>query len=211
MKKNQDSLVTIIDHPLALDILTKLRDTKTSQSDFKRLVPLASSILFYECMRNAKTNKVQVETPYAKTHGLELSNDFILVGILRAGLALLDGLVHFHPNAPVGHIGIYRDKEMKCTVEYFFRLPSPLENRTIILTDFALASGDTAFAAISRLKDYNVGPIKFLTLLATDVACKKLKVFKDLEIYTLAVEKLDEKNRCIPGMGDAGERIYGSI
>lgn len=211
-KKEMENRVHVLKHPLAMDILTQLRDVNTAKGEFKRLVPLAASILFYESMISGKMKKVSVETPYATTNSFVLDENFIFVGIMRAGLALLDGLIHVYPNAPVGHIGIYRDKQMNCTVEYFFRLPRPLENKTVILTDFALASGDTADAAISRLKDYKVGPIKLLTLLATENSIKRMiKKFSDVEIYTLSIEKLDDSNRCIPGMGDAGERIYGTI
>lgn len=212
MKTKSNSNTIVLNHPLAMDILSTLREVHTSKGEFKRLVPLAASLLFYESMKDAKVRKVQIESPYAQTHGYKICDDFIFVGILRAGLALLDGLIQIHPNAPVGHIGIYRDKEMECTVEYFFRLPQPLEKRTIILTDFALASGDTAFAAIARLNDYKVGPIKLLTLLATKKACKRIQdSFPNVQIYTLSLEDLDERNRCIPGMGDAGERIYGTL
>lgn len=208
MKKKN---VTIVDHPLAQDKLWHLRDKKTTPDNFRRLVNELSQILAYEVAREFKTKKVSVETPLQKTTGNKIIENIAIVPIMRAGQAMLDGMLELMPFCAVGHIGIYRDKFVNNTVEYYFRLPKGIENMRVAVLDPLLATGETAIAAISRLKEYHVGPISFVSLLVADSGLKKfVQAHPDVHVYTLSVEPgINKQGYVIPGLGDAGDRIYG--
>jgi len=203
----------VLKHPLALDKLTKLRDKNTQPEKFRRLVIELAEMLVIEATRDLKLKTVEVETPLAKTKGSKIAEKVTLVPIMRAGLAMLEGAHRVMANADVGHIGIYRDKFVKNTVEYYFRLPPNVKGHRILLLDPMLATGDTASAAIARLKDNSVGPIQFLCLLASKPGILRLK--KDhpvVQIWTLTVEpELNTHDYILPGVGDAGDRIYGTV
>lgn len=207
------SEVIEIKHPIAQDKLTRLRDKKTSPENFRRLVMELSDFLVVEALKDLKTKTVEVETPIAKTKGERIGEGITFVPIMRAGLALLEGAHRMVPGASVGHIGIYRDKMLKNTVEYFFRLPPKAKSSRILLLDPMLATGDTAIAALERIKEFQTGKIDLLCLLASKPGIANLhKVHPDVRIFTISVEpELNEKDYIVPGVGDAGDRIYGTL
>ena len=204
---------TILKHPLLQHNLTKLRDVRTPPVEFRRVMEQLSSLLAYEMTRDLEVSECGVETPLEKTTGLSVSDDIVIVSILRAGNGMLDGLLRMLPFSGVGHIGIYRDKFIGNTVEYYFRLPEKVKGKKILLTDPLIATGDTALAAIERLKEYEVGAIRFVSILASPQGVKKLKEnHPDVEIYTLSLEReLTDKGYILPGLGDAGDRLYGTV
>jgi uracil phosphoribosyltransferase len=208
-KKN----LTIVDHPLAQDKLWHLRNKRTPPDNFRRLVGELSHILAYEMTREFKTKMVKVETPIEKTANKKIIEEMALVPIMRAGQAMVDGMLDLMPSCAVGHIGIYRDKFINNTIEYYFRLPKGIENMRVAVLDPLLATGDTAIAAITRLKEYKVGPITFVSLLVADEGLKKfMKAHPDVHVFTLSVEpRINRDGYIAPGLGDAGDRIYGSL
>jgi uracil phosphoribosyltransferase len=205
--------VTIVNHPLAQDKLWHLRNRETPPQIFRRLVLELSQIMAYEITRDFKTNLVSVHTPFGNTKGPKISERLAIVPIMRAGQAMMEGMLEMLPFAAAGHIGIYRDKFVNNTVEYYFRLPKNIEGMRVAVLDPLLATGDTAIAAISRLKEYEVGPISFVTLLtAKDGLAKFHKVHPDVHVFTLSVEPtIGPTGYVLPGIGDAGDRLYGTF
>ncbi len=206
--------LTILEHPLVQDKLTQLRDRDTNPEHFRRLVVELSQFLMYEMARNLKTKEVQVTTPLQKTKGRRISERVTLLPIMRAGLAMLEGASKVMPSAAIGHIGIYRDKFVQdTTVEYYFRLPKDVEGQRVVVLDPMLATGETMVAALSRLKERKIGPVSLLTILASKAGLKKVTdAFPDVEVFTLSLESVLDKNGYIlPGVGDAGDRIYGTV
>lgn len=204
--------VNIINHPLVEHKLGFLRDKNTDSSEFRRIVAELSRFLAYEATKDLNTDFTEVETPIAKTKVNRIVDAPVVVSIMRAGNGMLDALLTALPFCSAGHIGIYRDKFINNTVEYYFKLPENVSSKKILLADPLLATGDTAVASIDRLKQYGVGEIKFLTILSCDVGIKRVHQFHpDVEIYTLGVEKeLNEKGYLVPGLGDAGDRLFGT-
>lgn len=202
----------VIEHPLLAHKLTTLRDKHTSSVAFRRILTEISSLLAYEVSRDLSTRLITVETPLATTQGHVVAEDVLLVSIMRAGNGMLDGFMQMITHARVGHIGIYRDKFINNTVEYYFRLPEGSAGQRAIVLDPLLATGATAAAAIDRLKEYHVGPTCFVCLLASPQGLGMMREYHpDVPIYTLAVEPdLDSKGYIRPGLGDAGERLYGA-
>ena len=172
-----------------------------------------SEFLAYEVTKDLKTSLIKVQTPMAKADGELISEKIILIPIMRAGSGMLEGMLRILPFAAVGHVGIYRDKFIKNTVEYYFRLPKNAKGKRVIMLDPLLATGDTACAAIDRLKQYEVGPIQYVCLLAAPQGLKKVQILHpDVEIYTLSIEKgLDKNGYILPGLGDAGDRLFGTV
>ncbi len=205
--------VKVIDHPLAQDKLWHLRDKRTTPDNFRRLIGEISQILAYEITRDLKTKGARVVTPIQATTGKKISEPMALVPIMRAGQAMLDGMLTLLPSCAVGHIGIYRDKFVNNTVEYYFRLPKGITGMRVAVLDPMLATGDTAIAAISRLKEYRVGPITFACILSAKKGINRLRaVHPDVEIFTLSIEPLlNSHGYIVPGLGDAGDRIYGTL
>ncbi len=198
-------------HPLLLHKLGHLRDKNTNSSDFRNLMTEISKLLAYEAMRDWKNIElVTVETPLSLSKVERMTNPPVAVAILRAGNGMLEGVLSMIPVASSGFIGIYRDKFIQNTVEYYFKLPKDVEGRTILLCDPLIATADTMIAAIDRLKSYHVGPIKVLSVLVSDHALKRLLHFHpDVKIYALNVEKeMTENGYLVPGLGDAGDRLY---
>ncbi len=202
----------IIDHPLAQDKLTRLRNKKTQPEGFRRLVMELAQILVLEATRDVALKDVDVETPLAKTTGKKLAEKLTLVPVMRAGLAMVEGALRILPSASVGHIGIYRDKFVRNTVEYYFRLPPDVKDTRVLVLDSMLATGDTACAALSRLKEYDVKHIDFLCILAARPGLGRMrKEHPDVRIFTLSEEpELNDQDFILPGVGDAGARIYGT-
>ncbi len=203
--------LVVLDHPLLRHKLGYLRDKNTSSAEFRELVKEISRILAFEVMRGwSDLRKVEIETPLAKTKVDRIRNAPVVVSIMRAGNGMLDAVLSMIPFASTGFIGIYRDKFIHSTVEYYFKMPSDVQGRMAILCDPLVATADTAIAAIDRLKSYEVGRIKILTILVSEVAVQKIgETHPDVEIYTLNVEnQMNELGYLVPGLGDAGDRLY---
>jgi uracil phosphoribosyltransferase len=198
-------------HPLLKHKLGYLRDKNTNSAEFRRLTYEISSILAYEAMSEWKDiEEVSVETPISATKVDRLSKSPVAVAILRAGNGMLDGVLNMIPTASSGFIGIYRDKFIQNTVEYYFKMPADVKGRDILLCDPLLATADTIIAAIDRLKSYHVGSIKVLAILASTVALERLENFHpDVKIFALNIEKeMTDNGYLVPGLGDAGDRLY---
>lgn len=205
------NLVTVVQHPLLKHKLGYLRDKNTSSSEFRELVKEISRILAHEVMRDWKEMRtVDIETPIAKTKVERIANPPVIVSIMRAGNGMLDAVLSMIPFASVGFIGIYRDKFIHTTVEYYFKMPADIKGKMAILCDPLVATADTMIAAIDRLKSYEVKEIKIITILASDFAIKKIHHFHpDVQILTLNVEtEINEVGYLVPGLGDAGDRLY---
>lgn len=203
----------IMDHPLILHKLTMLRDKHTGSKEFRELVKEISNLLAYEATRELSVEEIEVETPIQTTKGYALSGKKLgIVPILRAGLGMVDGMLDLLPAAKVGHIGLYRDPETLEPVEYYCKLPQDVQNREILVLDPMLATGGSAIAAIRFLKDYGCVNIKFICILAAPEGLEKLQeAHPDVDIYVAGVdETLNDHAYIIPGLGDAGDRLFGT-
>ncbi|MBL8446863.1 MAG: uracil phosphoribosyltransferase [Zoogloeaceae bacterium] len=205
--------VTVVDHPLLQHKLTMARDAATTTDNFRRLVREIASMLAYEVTRDLPTEKIRVTTPVAECEAPVISGKKLcLVSILRAGNGMLDGMIDLLPGARVGHIGLYRDPESLEAVEYYFKLPDDVEDRLVIVVDPMLATGNSASAALSRLKEAGVSSLKFVCLLAAPEGLAALgAAHPDVPITTAAVDDhLNDHGYIVPGLGDAGDRIFGT-
>jgi uracil phosphoribosyltransferase len=203
--------VHILTHPLLRHKLGYLRDKNTHSAEFRELTKEIGRILAYEVMRDwSSLDNVSIETPIAKAQVERITNPPVVTAILRAGNGMLDAVLSMIPFASAGFIGIYRDKFIHNTVEYYFKMPADVEGRTILLCDPLIATADTMVAAIDRLKSYRVGKIKILSILVSEHALERLSHFHpDVEIYALNIEKeMTESGYLEPGLGDAGDRLY---
>jgi uracil phosphoribosyltransferase len=203
----------LVSHPVVKHKLSILRDKKTSALSFRLIMEELSQLLAYEATRDLGTKSAKVETPLEVADTEMISEELLLVAIMRAGNGMLSGMLRILPFATVGHIGIYRDRFIKSTVEYYLRLPKNVEKKRVMILDPLLATGDTACAAIDRLKEYNVGAIRYVCLLAAPDGIKNLKArHPDVEIYTMSVERqLNDRGYLLPGLGDAGDRLYDTV
>ena len=202
-----------LNHPLVEHKLSILRDKKTSTKEFRELIKELSIFLCYEAMKDAKLESVEIETPITKMKTHHLNEDkYAFIPILRAGLGMLDGVITVVPNAKVGHIGMYRDEETYEPINYFYKVPKDINNRTAILLDPMLATGGSAIDAIEHLKKNGVEKIKFLCIISAPEGIKKvIEKYPDVEIYTANIdEKLNKNKYIVPGLGDAGDRIFGT-
>lgn len=205
--------VMVVAHPLVQHKLTQMRRAETATADFRRLARELSLLLAYEVTRDLPLETIEIETPVAAMRAPVIAGKKLcLISILRAGNGILEGMLDLMPEARVGHIGLYRDEETLKPVEYYFKVPDALEERTVIVCDPMLATGNTAVAAITRLKQNGARTIKFLCLLASPEGVAVLRdAHPDVPIFTAAVdERLNEKGYIVPGLGDAGDRIYGT-
>ncbi len=203
----------ILEHPLLMHKLSILRDKKTGTKEFREVAGEIASILCYEATRDAQLNEVEVETPIQKTNVKKLDeNQYAFVPILRAGLSMVDGVLSMIPNAKIGHIGLYRNEETLEPVPYYFKVPKDVENREVILLDPMLATGGSAIDAISQIKKAGVKKIKFLSIIAAPEGIAKVEeVHPDVQIYTASLDShLNENGYIVPGLGDAGDRIFGT-
>ncbi len=205
--------LTIVEHPVLMEKLATLRDKKTTSHSFRQTLREISIFLAYEATRDLKTKLRQVETPMQKAKLPRVDEEVVIISILRAGEGMLDGFLSTLPFARVGHVGIYRDKFMNNTVEYYFRVPISFRGKRVLLLDPLLATGDTALATLDRLKQYGVGPITFVSVLSAEVGIKKINdLHPDVKILTVSVEKsLNEKGYLLPGLGDAGDRLFNTL
>uniref|UniRef100_A0A7C3MK08 Uracil phosphoribosyltransferase n=1 Tax=Dictyoglomus thermophilum TaxID=14 RepID=A0A7C3MK08_DICTH len=206
-------MVKLVDHPLVQHKLTKLRDKNTQPKEFRELLSEISSLMLYEVTRDLPLKEVEVETPLGKAKGKVLNNkDLAIVPILRAGLVMAEGMLQILPSAKVGHIGLYRDPNTLQPVQYYTKLPEDISEREVIVVDPMLATGGSAIAAISILKSKQVKNIKFVCIIAAPEGIKAFKeVHPDVEIYTAAVDEyLNDHGYIVPGLGDAGDRLFGT-
>ncbi len=205
--------VHTITHPLVQHKLTIMRDKNTGTKEFRELTHELSQLIGYEAMRNIKTELVEIETPLVKTKAPVLAGrKLALIPILRAGLAMADAIADFVPNAKIGHIGMYRDPNTHLPVEYYCKLPCDIENRDVFLLDPMLATGGSAIAAIDLLKQHGASNIKFVCILSAPEGIDKIRqAHPDVEIYTGSIDEgLNDHDYIVPGLGDAGDRIFGT-
>ncbi|MDP4105565.1 MAG: uracil phosphoribosyltransferase [Bacillota bacterium] len=205
--------VYVFDHPLIQHKLTYIRDKETGTKDFRELVDEVATLMAFEITRDMSLEEIEIETPVTKTKAKVLSGKKIgLVPILRAGIGMVDGMRKLIPAAKVGHIGLYRDPETLKPVEYYVKLPSDVEERDFIVVDPMLATGGSAIAAIESLKTRGAKNIKFMCLIAAPEGVKALETaHPDVDIYIAALdEKLNDHGYIVPGLGDAGDRLFGT-
>lgn len=203
----------VLDHPLIQHKLTLLRNKDTSTKDFRELVSEISTLMCFEATRDLPTEEIEVETPITTcTSKIIAGKKLALVPILRAGLGMVDGMLQLIPGAKVAHIGMYRDPDTLKPVYYYCKMPPDIEERDVIILDPMLATGGTAVAAVDRVKSFNVRSIKFLCLLAAPEGLEVMdKHHPDVEVYTCSVdERLNDHAYIVPGLGDAGDRIFGT-
>ena len=207
------SKTVIMNHPLIQHKIGVMRQKTTSTKEFRDLVSEVAMLICYEATRNLPLAEYEIETPLVKTTAHQIAGKKLcIVPILRAGLHMADGILNLIPNAKVGHIGMYRNEETLEPVEYFCKLPSDAAEREIFVVDPMLATGGSAIAAISRLKDRGIQKLHFLCLIAAPEGVEKFKeAHPDVDIYIGALdERLNENGYILPGLGDAGDRIYGT-
>ena len=205
--------VHLISHPLVQHKLTLMRDKESSTNSFRRLLNELSMLMAYEVTRDMATQDVQIETPLeTMTAQIIDGKKLVLVSILRAGNGILDGVLSVVPGARVGHIGLYRDPKTLKAVEYYFKMPRDMHERDVVVVDPMLATGNSAIAAIDRLKVLKPKSIKFLCLLTCPEGIAALtQAHPDVPIYTAAIDReLNDHGYILPGLGDAGDRIYGT-
>lgn len=206
-------MVTVFDHPLIKHKLSILRMKQTGTKQFKEIVTELSMLMGYEVTRDLQLEEMTIETPICKTTGYSLAGKKIaLVPILRAGLGMVDGMLSLLPAAKVGHIGLYRDPETYEPVEYYCKLPSDIEKREVIVLDPMLATGGSATAAIDFLKKRGAKHIKLVNIIAAPEGVEYVKSHHpDVDIFVASVdEKLNENKYIVPGLGDAGDRLFGT-
>lgn len=202
-----------LQHPLITHKLAILRDKNTGTKKFRELVNEISMFLCYEVMRDAKLENTLIETPIEKMNTQILNEDnYAFVPILRAGMGMLDGVISVIPNAKVGHIGMYRNEKTFEPVNYFFKVPKDIDKREVIILDPMLATGGSAIDAIELLKDKGVKNIKFLCIIAAPEGLELVnKKYPDVKIFCACIDKyLNENKYIVPGLGDVGDRIFGT-
>lgn len=204
----------VIDHPLIQHKLTIIRDKNTGTKYFREVVNEIARLLAYEVSREMPLEDVEIETPLVTSTQKKLAGKkVVIVPILRAGLGMVDGMLDLIPAAKVGHVGMYRDHETMEPVEYFIKMPSDLPERELLVVDPMLATGGSAVAAIDALKKRGATNIKFVCLVAAPEGVKVLQdAHPDVDIYTASLdERLDERGYILPGLGDAGDRLFGTL
>jgi uracil phosphoribosyltransferase len=207
------SRVTVVEHPLVAHKLSLMRDVATSSADFRRLLRETSLLLCYELLRDIPTQTRRIETPITTIDAPVISGaKIVFVPILRAGMGLLDGLLDLVPTARVGHVGLYRNPDTLAAVEYYAKLPVDIATSTVIILDPMLATGNTTVAAIDRLQAAGASDIRVLSLLAAPEGLAAVeRAHPTMRIFTAAIDShLDEHGYIVPGLGDAGDRIYGT-
>ena len=205
--------VTVVEHPLVQHKLTLMRDKTTSTKGFRQLLREISTLLCYEVTRDLPLDPIDIETPLVPMRAHVLSGKkLVFAPILRAGMGLLEGMLDLVPSARVAHIGLYRDPESLVAVEYYFKAPTTLGERLVIAVDPMLATGNTAVAAIDRLKEHGASEIRFVCLLATEPGLAKLQAHHpEVRVWTASIDReLNEHGYILPGLGDAGDRLYGT-
>lgn len=205
--------LTILDHPLIQHKLSILRNKDTGVKEFREAVSEIATLMCYEATRDLPLHEIEVETPIAKTVCKEIAGKKLaIVPILRAGLGMVDGILQLIPSVKVGHIGLYRDPQTLLPVEYYCKMPSDIRERDVIILDPMLATGGSASAAIQFIKGYTEKTIKLMCIIAAPEGLKKIQTeHPDVHVFIAALdEKLNEHGYIVPGLGDAGDRIFGT-
>ncbi len=205
--------VTLVDHPLVQHKLALMRRKETRTAEFRQLLREIALLLGYEVTRDLPLTSVDIETPLTKMTAPRLEGKkMVLISILRAGNGLLEGMLDLIPSARVGHIGLYRDPETLVAVEYYFKVARDLSDRLVIVVDPMLATGNSAVAAVTRLKEEGANNIKFVCLLAAPEGIQAFsEAHPDVHIFTAAIDdRLNDHGYLVPGLGDAGDRLYGT-
>jgi uracil phosphoribosyltransferase len=205
--------VHLVDHPLVQHKLTLMRRKDASTASFRRLLNELATLMAYEVTREMPMQEIEVETPLETTTGRVIDGKkLVFVSIMRAGAGILDGMLAVVPGARVGHIGLYRDPKTHTAVEYYFKMPADMHERDAIVVDPMLATGNSAVAAVDRLKEVRPRSIKFVCLLTCPEGLKAMgEAHPDVPIYTAAIDRqLNEHAYILPGLGDAGDRIFGT-
>jgi uracil phosphoribosyltransferase len=202
----------IIDHPLVKRDLTLLRNKKTPSHQFRAILRRTASLMAYEVSRELILKEIEVQTPLEKTKGVAVDQQIVLVPILRAGLGLVGGFVEVMPNARVGHIGLFRDEETLRPVDYYFKVPRNLDKAMVLLLDPMLATGGSAAAAITYLKERGARKISLVSLVAAPEGVNRVrKAHPNVKIYTCSLDReLNDRGYILPGLGDAGDRMFGT-
>jgi uracil phosphoribosyltransferase len=203
----------LVDHPLVQHKLTIMRRKETSTNGFRRLLGELSTLMAYEVTRDMPTQPIEIETPLETMSGTTIDGKkLVLVSILRAGTGILDGMLSVVPGARVGHIGLYRDPKTLQPVEYYFKMPQDMHERDVIVVDPMLATGNSAVAAIDKVKAMRPKSVKFLCLLTCPEGLETMhKAHPDVPVFTAAVDRqLNDHGYILPGLGDAGDRIFGT-
>lgn len=211
--KPTDSQVHLVEHPLVQHKLTLMRKKEASTNSFRTLLNEISMLMAYEVTRDMAMQDVEIETPLeTMTAKVIDGKKLVLVSILRAGTGILDGMLSIVPGARVGHIGLYRDPETLQAVEYYFKMPKDMQERDVVVVDPMLATGNSAVAAVTRIKQLHPKSIKFVCLLTCPEGIATLrKAHPDVPIYTAAIDRqLNSHGYILPGLGDAGDRIFGT-
>lgn len=201
-----------IKHPFLTHKLTALRDINTSHKEFRELSSEITMLICYEALKNIEVEDYEIETPMIKMIGKRMKNDVVIVPILRAGVGMLDGILKLVPNARVGFLGIYRDHDTKLPVEYYSKLPENLTNPLVFIIDPMLATGGSVVAAIDILKKQGFDHIVLISIISAPEGIKVVEdAHPDVQIFTGNVDDfLDENKYIVPGLGDAGDRLYGT-
>ncbi len=204
--------VTILDHPLIRHKLSLLRDRQTTSRDFKQLVGEIAALMTYEVTRDLPTESVQVETPLETMTGQQLTGRLALVPILRAGLGMVEGIHQLIPSARVGHIGLFRDHDTLQPVSYYFKVPTPVSEHRFLILDPMLATGGSAIAAATALREAGAEEVMLLSLVAApEGAAAFAAAHPDVPVYVAAMDRqLNDHGYILPGLGDAGDRIFGT-
>lgn len=205
--------IYINEHPLVQHKITRLRDKTTGTNEFRSLVEEIAMLMGYEALRDLKIEEIEVETPLETTPSPVIAGrKLAIVPILRAGLGMVSGILALVPTAKVGHIGLYRDPETHNPVEYYCKLPTPIEERTIVVTDPMLATGGSACDALKLIKEHGGKKIKFMCIIAAPEGLKRLREeHPDVQVYVGHLDRcLNEQAYILPGLGDAGDRIFGT-
>ena len=213
IKKDETNQVTVLNNPLVEHKLSIIRNKTTGTKEFREIIGEIATLLCYHALEDAKLKEIEIETPICKTKARVLDEDnYAFVPILRAGTGMLDGLLNIVPNAKIGHIGLYRNEETLEPVQYYYKMPKDIANREAIILDPMLATGGSAADTIQMLKKDGVKKIKFLCIISAPEGIEKLKKeHPDVKIYTACIdEKLNDKGYIVPGLGDAGDRIFGT-
>ncbi len=205
--------VTVVDHPLVQHKLALMRRKETPTGMFRQLMREVSHLLAYEVTRDLPLTTIEIETPLGPMSAPKLEGKkMVLISILRAGNGLLEGMLDLVPSARVGHVGLYRDPETLVAVEYYFKVPEKLDERLVIAVDPMLATGNSAAAALSRIKAAGANNIKYVCLLAAPEGIEAISTeHPDIPIFTASIDKqLNDHGYIVPGLGDAGDRLYGT-
>ena len=203
----------VLTHPLVKHKLAILRDKNSGTKEFREIAAELAMMLCYEATKDAPLYDTEIETPITKMKAQKLDEDnYAFLPILRAGMSMVEGILNIIPNAKVGHIGLFRNEETLEPTQYYFKVPKGIENRTVIILDPMIATAGSACDAIKSLKDIGVTKIKFLALIAVPEGLERIKTeHPDVQVYCASIDShLNEKGYIVPGLGDAGDRIYGT-